>query len=158
MHYPSGTKNTYVYQEMHKRICKTILQGVNVEKGVLNIIAESSPLMVMNAAAKIVKEESGKLCKRGSGTILQKKEYSDIFSFNWKNLYDELSQSCPGLLTIISSVVADSPPQTGSKAFHHILLSAAIGLHGRSQEMSLVQYMMGFILTHGGCTLRVYIC
>ncbi|CAG2206692.1 unnamed protein product [Mytilus edulis] len=35
-----------------QRICKTILQGVNVEKGVLNIIAESSPLMVMNAAAK----------------------------------------------------------------------------------------------------------
>lgn len=128
-----------------------------MEKVVVDTIAESCPMVVINAAAKIVKDECDKLCKRGSGTILQKKEHTDLFSFSWKKMYDELSQRCPGLLTTISYIVADVPPPIGSKAFHHILLSAAIGLHGRNQEMSLVQYMMGFILTHGGCTLRVYI-
>ena len=155
VHYKSGTKNTYVYSKMHKKICRAILQGVNVEKVIVNIIAESCPSLVFDATAKMIKAECNKICKRGSGTILQKKEHIDFFSFSWKKLYEELNECCPGLLTTISSVVSDVPPPIGRKAFHHVLLSIVIGLHGRSQEISAVQYLISFILTHGGCTLRV---
>lgn len=57
-------------------------------------------------------------------------------------------------MTIMSSVVSDVPLQIDSKPFHHMLVSIAISLHGRNQEMSVIQYIIGFILTHGGCTLR----
>ncbi|CAC5407725.1 unnamed protein product [Mytilus coruscus] len=46
------------------------------------------------------------------------------------------------------------PSAVSSKLFHHVLMTSAIGLHGRNQEMSMVQFMTGFLLTHGGCTQR----
>lgn len=74
-------------------------------------------------------------------------------------MYDDLSRTCPSLLELLSSVVCDIPPAPPSKPFVHIVLTAAVALHGRNQEMSLMHYFTGFILTHGGCTQRVsYTC
>nr|XP_022311471.1 uncharacterized protein LOC111116766 [Crassostrea virginica] len=40
----------------------------------------------------------------------------------------------------------------------HIMITAAIGLHSRSQELSVVQYLIGMVLTHGGCTQKDIQC
>ena len=106
---------------------------------------------------KIVREESKNISKRGSETALQKKSYEHFFSFQWEQLHQNLQEMCPGLLSIITSTVSDVPPTVGSKPFFHILQTAGIALHGRSQGMSLLQFMNGILLTHGGCTQRVYL-
>lgn len=110
---------------------------------------------VIKAVADILKQESQSICKQGPGTILRKKNLDDFLSFSWEALNKEMTVSCPNLMTIMSSVVSDVPLQIDSKPFHHILVSTANALHGRNQEMSVIQYIIGFILTHGGCTLRV---
>lgn len=93
--------------------------------------------------------------RRGSGSILQKKEHHDFLRFSWENYYNELQSSCPLLLSTVSAIVCDIPPAIPSKHFMHIMITAAIGLRSRSQELSVVQYLIGMVLTHGGCTQKV---
>ena len=155
MYYPSQIKNTFVLQEHHKRICKAILQGVNVDKVIVDEMVAVKPSLVIKAVAGIIQQESKGICKQGSGTLLRKKNLDDFLSFSWEALNKELSVTCPNLINIMSSVVSDVPLQMDNKSLHHMLVSIAVGLHARNQEMSVVQYIIGFILTHGGCTLRV---
>ncbi|XP_078310147.1 uncharacterized protein LOC111108372 isoform X3 [Crassostrea virginica] len=83
-----------------------------------------------------------------------KKGYEDVFNFSWTKLHDYLQENCPAFLSVITATVCDVSPPVLGKSYQHILLTAAVGLHGRSQEMSLVQYLVGFMLKHGGCTER----
>lgn len=59
------------------------------------------------------------------------------------------------LLSTLSAIVGEVEHSINNKGFVQVLVAAAIALHGRNQEMSLVQYMIGLILTHGGCTQLV---
>lgn len=123
-------------------------------KVIVDELVAENPSPVTKAVADIIKQESQSICKQGSDTILRKKNLDDFFSFSWEALNKEMSVSCPNLMTIMSSVVFDVPFQIESKPFHHMFVSTAIALHGRNQEMSVIQYIIAFILTHGGCTLR----
>ncbi|XP_063435141.1 uncharacterized protein LOC134716217 [Mytilus trossulus] len=111
-------------------------------------------MQVVHGTAGLIQEECKIICKRGTQTLFQKKGYDDFFKFNWDHMYNELKMMCPSMLAIISSIVSDIPPSVNTKPFMHLMVTAAIGLHGRSQEMSAIQYMVGFLLTHGGCTQR----
>lgn len=154
VYYPSGKKTTLIKNEAHQKICKSLIRGSNVDTVIVDSLCNSNPMAVINGAVNIVKEESRKISKRGSGSYMQRKEYADFFNFQWENLYSELEQQCPALLAIVNSIVCDIPPSVSSKQYNNVLLTAAIGLHGRNQEMSLIQFMSGFMLTHGGCTQR----
>ncbi len=131
----------------------TIADDNNVEKVVVDHVKRSSPKLIVDASATIVKIECQQQCKRGSGTVLQAKDHDDFFTFSWDRMYKELEARCPGLVTILSAVVGDKKLSESQK--RHLAVMSAVGFHGRSQEMSLVQYMIGFVLTHGGCTQRV---
>lgn len=50
------------------------------------------PQLVTNRVAKIITEESLDLCKRGSGSLLQKKNFQDVFKFKWDELKLELEK------------------------------------------------------------------
>lgn len=126
-----------------------------MDKVIVDELVAENPSPVIKAVADILKQESQSICKQGSGTLLRKKNLDDFLSFSWEALHKEMSVSCPNLMTIMSSVVSDVPLQIDSKPFHHMLVSIAISLHGRNQEMSVIQYIIGFILTHRGCILRV---
>lgn len=126
-----------------------------MDKVIVDELVAENPSPVIKAVADILKQESQSICKQGSVTLLRKKNLYDFLSFSWEALHKEMSVSCPNLMTIMSSVVSDVPLQIDSKPFHHMLVSIAISLHGRNQEMSVIQYIIGFILTHEGCTLRV---
>lgn len=126
-----------------------------MDKVIVDELVAENPSPVIKAVADILKQESQSICKQGSVTLLRKKNLYDFLSFSWEALHKEMSVSCPNLMTIMSSVVSDVPLQIDSKPFHHMLVSIAISLHGRNQEMSVIQYIIGFILTHRGCILRV---
>ena len=57
MYYPSQIKNTFVLQEHHKRICKAILQGVNVDKVIVDEMVAVKPSLVIKAVAGIIQQE-----------------------------------------------------------------------------------------------------
>ena len=156
LHYPSGKKSMIVKEGTHQQICKAIMRGGNTDCVVADILCKSKPNEIIRCSQKIVQEESRNISKRGSGTVLQKKNYENVFNFQWEEFHQNLQEKCPGLLSILTSAVSDIPPTVASKPFFHVLQSAGIVLHGRSQEMSLLQFMNGFLLTHGGCTQRVY--
>ena len=78
-----------------------------------------------------------------------------LFDFSWEMLHQELKDKCPVLLSVISASIGNIPTGVQSKPLRHVMLSTAMALHGRSQEMSVVQYITSFILLHGGCTQRV---
>jgi hypothetical protein len=42
-----------------------------------------------------------------------------------------------------------------NKPFQLVMHTISQILHARSQEMSLVQYLSGLVLMHGGCSLKV---
>lgn len=122
----------------------------------LNWLLKTPHSPVFKAVADILKQVSQNICKQGSGTILRKKNLHDFLSFSWEAPNKEMSVSCPNLITIMPSVVSDVPLQIDSKPFHHMFVSTAIALHGRNQDMSVIQYIIGFILTQfGGCILQV---
>lgn len=152
MNYPSGKKTDLIQNDTHQKFCKALIRGTNVDSAIVEALCQSNPACIITGAAKIVKLESVKVCKRGSGCPLQKKDYSDFFNFSWDHLHEYFRHHCPALLSIISATVCDLTLQVSGKPYQHIILTACIGLHGRSQEMSLVQFVVGFMLKHGGCT------
>ncbi|XP_062586325.1 uncharacterized protein LOC134247949 [Saccostrea cucullata] len=154
VHYPSGTKTALITSEVQKTICKVIVRGNNAERTIVNNLCSSHPEVVTDEVAKIVTKEAHALCKRGSGSILQSKDFQDIFQFKWERLKEELKIRCPTILALLSAVVSDKELSSDSKGFIHIMVSVAIALHGRNQEMSLFQYMIALVLTHGGCIQR----
>ncbi|XP_061185175.1 uncharacterized protein LOC133193230 [Saccostrea echinata] len=154
INYPSGKKSVLVVSPSHKVVCKAILDNKNVDKTIVNTLCQQNPNIVVNAVTKIIEDECSKICHRGSGSFLQKKEYEDFINFEWENLSKDLQNRCPHTLSIISSIVQNPPPGILSKPFFHVMLSSAICLHGRNQEMSALHYITVFILARGGCTQR----
>ncbi|XP_062582660.1 uncharacterized protein LOC134244405 [Saccostrea cucullata] len=69
-------------------------------------------------------------------------------------MYSELKIRAPNVLKTVSAMVSDIPLQVSEKPFQYVMYSVSQILHGRSQEMSLVQYLSGLVLMHGGCTLK----
>ena len=124
-------------------------------KSIISILSETNKEEIVNAASLIIASESKDLCKKHSGSILQKKDNDSILEFSWDMFHKELQLRAPNILQVIASAVCDVPVKVEDKKFAHILHSVASVLHGRSAEMSSLHYQIGFILAHGGCTQRV---
>lgn len=73
-------------------VCKSIVRGGDSEKTILENLCSSHPKLVTNRVAKIIMEESRDLCKRGSGSLLQKKDFQDVFKYKWDMLKLELEK------------------------------------------------------------------
>ena len=56
---------------------------------------------------------------------------------------------------MIEATVSDILVPVSSKPFVNMMTTAAIGLHAIFQEMSAVHYIIGFVMTNGGCTHKV---
>ncbi|XP_069109674.1 uncharacterized protein [Argopecten irradians] len=154
MTYPSGPRTQLVKNEMHKQLCKAIFKSENVELSVTKLLAKTNPDEVVDAASKIIAEESKELCKRTSGSVLQLKDHNNLLHFSWDKLHEELETCAPNVLKIVRSTVSDIPVSPREKKFMNVLHAVASGLHGRSLEMSGLHYCIAFVLIHGGCTLR----
>lgn len=98
----------------------------NTDHIIVENIAKRNKVVLINTANRLVKEECRTICKRGSGSIPQKKEHHDFLRFSWENNYHELQSSCPLILSTVSAIVCDIPPAIPSKHFMHIMITAAI--------------------------------
>jgi hypothetical protein len=87
--------------EAYKTICKAFVRGTNINRIIMETISRESPVEIVNRTAQIVKEESHAICKRGSQTLLRKKDYEDFFTFTWEQLNNELKCSCPMLAAVM---------------------------------------------------------
>ena len=155
--YVSGKRTQLVKKDHHKKLCKAIFKAENVECSVINIIANSNPDDVVDAATKIISNESRELCKRNSGSVMQMKDYKSLMTFTWNKFNTELEIRAPNVLKVVRSIVCDLPVSPGEKKYMNNLHSISSAFHGRSQEMSGLHYCIAFVLIHGGCTLRVSI-
>lgn len=153
--YPSGFKTVVITDEAYKTICKAFIRGSDVDRIIIETISNKNPSAFVNRTTHLIREEAHTICKRGSESLLRKKEYEDFLSFSWDMLESELEQRCSSILTVVSPVVCDINESITEKPFRHIMTAIAVALHGRSQEMNTLQYIVGFVLTHGGCTQRV---
>ncbi|KAL4237208.1 hypothetical protein ACF0H5_005588 [Mactra antiquata] len=113
------------------------------------------PEVIINSAATIIQDECKKLCKRGSGSMLQNTSYDGLINFTWDKCSKELKARCPGLYTVLEAIVSDIPVTISTKQFVHLMTTAATGLYSRFQEMSAVQYIIGLVSTNGGCSLKL---
>lgn len=109
MTYPSGPRTQLVKNEMHKQLCKAIFKSENVELSVTKLLAKTNPDEVVDAASKIIAEESKELCKRTSGSVLQLKDHNNLLHFSWDKLHEELETCAPNVLKIVRSTVSDIP-------------------------------------------------
>lgn len=155
VHYPSGKKSALIVNECYKKVCKKIVSNQNVELGIVAIISDYNKDAVSSVCCKIISKECKELCRRNSGSVLQKKGHHDLMNFSWDKFNQELQIRAPHTLKVISAIVVDIPSSVTGKKYLSVLHTMASGLHGRSAEMSALQYIVGFIMTHGGCTLKV---
>ncbi|XP_062609388.1 uncharacterized protein LOC134271151 [Saccostrea cucullata] len=155
--YPSGTRKELVRNEQEKKICRAIVQersSGKAAKSIISILRETNKEDIVNAASLIIANESKGLCRKNSGSILQRKDNESILEFSWDMFHKELQLRAPSILQVLTSAVCDVPVKVEGKKFAHILHSVASVLHGRSAEMSSLHYQIAFILAHGGCTQR----
>ncbi|XP_033759941.1 uncharacterized protein LOC117342076 [Pecten maximus] len=148
-------RSTCIANESHKKICKFIFRGNNVERGIVDVLKQSCPEELSSVTSSMVSKECKELCKRSNDTVLQNRSKDGILNFSWDKLHQELQIRAPHTLKVVSSIVTDIPHNVvQGKPFYHVLNSVAIALHGRSREMTVLQYLCGMVLLHGGCTHR----
>ena len=159
VYYPSGTKTVTVHNPTHRTICKAFFEKDDLDR-IDNVIVQSicktNPAVVVAGSSQVVKEEAKQMCR--NETILRRKDNESLLSFTLEELYCELREKCPFLLTMLTNVITDKlPAEPVWNDLKDIVMTAAMALHGRNKQMSALHYVMGFILSHGGCTLQVWI-
>jgi hypothetical protein len=127
----------------------------NVERSIIDIVRKYQPGEVSTGAATIVANECKELSRKNSNSVLQGGTLNDILSFTWDKFHKELTLRAPNTLRIVSSMLSDVPMSPGGKPFVNLMHTISMALHSRYNQMSLTQYLCGFILLHGGCTKRV---
>lgn len=126
-----------------------------MEKCIIDILSKSHPDLITSATSTLVASECETICKRGSGTTIQDRSYTGIFEFKWDKFHEELRLKAPNTLKVVSSTISSIPLNPGEKKFTQLLANIANVFHSRNQEMSLLQYQIGLVLTHGSCKQKV---
>lgn len=156
IYYPSGKRTKFIKNENFRTVCRAIVDTENADTIINALITDHSDA-VIKGASKIISKEASQICKKKSGSCLQGSSCNEIMEFSWNKLKDELVIRAPGILKIISAIVSDIPSSLTDNRLRHVLQSAVIAFHGRSREMSTLQYIVCMIQAHGGCTNRVSI-
>lgn len=154
VNYPSGKKSVLVTSSSISSICKAIVDNRDgLDKTITTTLCQKNPDVVVEAVSKLIEEECTNICQRGSGACLQNKDFEHFMNFNWETFHADFQERCPHMTSVLTSIVKDAP--IVSKPSFHRMLSTAIGLHGRNQEMSTIHYIIALLLARGGCTQRV---
>lgn len=157
IYYNTGNKSQFITNKAHKKVCKAIIWGKNVERSIVDIIRKYKPEKVSTGAASVVANECKELCRKNSNSLLQAGTHHDILSFTWDKFHQELALRAPNTLRIVSSMLSDVPLSPEGKPFLNLMHTISMALHSRYNQMSLTQYLCGFVLMHGGCIMRVCI-
>lgn len=97
-----------------------------------------------------VDAECSKLCRRSELSAFRKVPVSDMSTFDWKVLIDELLLKAPMLLQILRTLTSSSDHRNKHKSgsIHHpgICMAASVILKERNREMCGVQAMISLLL------------
>lgn len=141
----------------HTKKSVKLLYGEKMLKDQLLILRKHKPEEVSSGAASVVADECKELCFKNSNSVLQARAHHDNLSFTWDKFHQELTLRAPNTLRIVSSMLSDVPLSPEGKPFLNLMHTTSMALHSRYNQMSLTQYLCGFVLMHGGCTMRVCI-
>lgn len=81
IYYNTCKKSQFITNEAHKKVCKAIICGKNVERSIVDIIRKYKPEEVSTGAASVVANECKELCRKNSNSLLQAGTHHDILSF-----------------------------------------------------------------------------
>lgn len=105
----------------------------------------------VKSVTKYVKEECKLLCGKKDASVLRGNSPDCLASVDFQRINAELRQRAP----VFSKLLADIMNTTEPVA---LVSSAAILLHHRNQNMSLIHHVVGQLLEHGGATDEVMSC
>mgnify|MGYP002803526002 CR=1 FL=1 len=94
-----------------------------------------------------------KLCSKKSGSILRRKDYTDMVEFQWGSLFQEMSRRCSFLRDVFVTVAKCSNKSRDPEP--PICLCYSILLQQRNHELSLVQRINTVLLSEGNAKKMV---
>ncbi|XP_062577634.1 uncharacterized protein LOC134239465 [Saccostrea cucullata] len=94
---------------------------------------------------KYVKEECRLLCGKKDASVLRGNSPDCLASVDFQKIATELRKRAPGFSQLLSDIMNTTEPVA-------LVSSAAILLHHRNQNMSLIHHVVGQLLEHGGAT------
>lgn len=98
--------------------------------------------------SKCVKEECKLLCSKNNPLILRGSTTEDIHSTDFLKIANELKEKAP----VFSQMLKDTMNTTKPVG---LVSSAAVILHHRNHNMSLIRHVVGQLLDYGGATDKV---
>ncbi|XP_062572276.1 uncharacterized protein LOC134234243 [Saccostrea cucullata] len=94
---------------------------------------------------KYVKEECRLLCGKKDASVLRGNSPDCLASVDFQEIATELRKRAPGFSQLLSDIMNTTEPVA-------LVSSAAILLHHRNRNMSLIHHVVGQLLEHGGAT------
>lgn len=90
---------------------------------------------------------------------MRKTDNCGLFNFTLDSRESGFQEKCPRLLQVLESAVCDIPIPSSidNKLYKNLMVSVSMVMHTRSQEMSALHYIIGFVLASGSCTQKVRI-
>jgi hypothetical protein len=98
---------------------------------------------------KYIKEECRLLCSKKDPSLLRGNSPDCLASVDLKKIGTELQQRAPGFYQLLTGII-------DTIDYAAVVSSAAVLLHHKNQNMSLIHHMVGQLLEHGGATDEVY--
>lgn len=107
-------------------------------------------------------KEMKKLCSKKVNSVLRKRDFSTIQTFNIQAVIKEMEEHAPSVLTILRGCLLGRKPSKQKKMKSRIIdidllvsVCCALLLRGRSQRMNLLQRIISIVLYCGHTSKRV---
>ncbi|VDI38352.1 Hypothetical predicted protein, partial [Mytilus galloprovincialis] len=151
---PQPKQTEGLSQTKTKRSLQFTKEGLDLKDTDLTGEIKTKVMQSLKVHPKLYQKKQVRFVKRSLDHVSKALRANEIMEFSWNKLKNELVIRAPGILKIISAIVSDIPSSLTDNRLRHVLQSAVIAFHGRSREMSTLQYIVCMIQAHGGCTNR----
>ncbi|XP_052710924.1 uncharacterized protein LOC128185347, partial [Crassostrea angulata] len=156
----SPMKAKISYRGQNDRKVRTkIIREKGLYSVMVGIVRGNKPEVILNKLVKVknfkekavkvlskcVKEECKLLCGKNDPSILRGNTSEDIISIDFLKIANELKEKAPAFSQILEDTMNTTKPVA-------LVSSAAVILHHRNQNMSLIHHAVGQLLDHGGAT------
>ena len=101
-----------------------------------------------------VEKECSMLCWRERPSELRKNDFSNMSTFTWDKVTNEMVSRCPVLLNILLTAMGYSKDDV-SEIAPRLSLCYAILMQSRNHELTLVQRLNTILMTNGNAKKQV---
>ncbi len=111
---------------------------------------------ILKMTGQILRRELKAMCSAEVQSVLSSMSKTDLETFTWDKLENELTLHAPTLRSILYACMVTRRPRANRAAA--VGICAAVLLKYRYQRMSLVQKVIALILYAGHCGKQVHVC